>query len=818
MKTNLHSPAFLNLSQTNRALRILVISCALAAGAVHSTSLDNSSLAADGAGEAGSLEVTLDMHEMPTVERDTYSAGDSYPTLWGERQFRRLSGVVAVRKATGGGKVARLSASASRLELTGFSPAEEFESGIRLYRAEVLTGATAQMSSSHSIGELRQHSADWVIDPVLIDEASGLSQIPTGRIMVRLARGVDPAGYFGADFARAERIAAEESLFALNLGGVTVEETWQDLRRRMADPRVEYAEPDFLSEVIRSGAGGRPNDPLLDRQWSLEQVGLPQAWSITEGREDIVIGVLDDGFDLDHPDLEANVFQNPSEVVDGNDEDGNGYADDVHGWDFCSNDNDPRPTYSEDRHGTATAGIAAAVGENGIGIAGGAYACRFLPIKVIEIEGSKAFSSSSGRVQAIYYAAGRGPSSGQRWRGADILSISMGWSQSQACDDALRWAALNGRNGKGCPVFVAAGNHATRWEAFRIPNLSAGWNTIRWTYKKDGSVSDGDDAAWLDCVKFPDGWVEGFEAGGFPVGWQSGGDKPWSVVNVDGAGNPVASTGGGRRAARSGSIGHSGQSFIEVSRQSPAGEMTFLVRISCEYDDRFLTDRLEVAVNGHACRPFIEDTSEAGLAYPARHPDTISVGSVTETGTRSDYSQYGPGLDLVAPSGGGLKGIVTTDRSGRTGYVAGDYLETFSGTSAACPLAASVGALVLSVNPDLQGSEVRQILATSASKVGGVDYQNGWHPEYGFGQVNAYAALLLSIPPFIELAPGPEGTEITVATMPGQIICVEATSDFVNWTELETRLATSEREHFKDPVGAQSQRFYRVRVAGSVTE
>jgi subtilisin family serine protease len=139
------------------------------------------------------------------------------------------------------------------------------------------------------------------------------------------------------------------------------------------------------------------------------------------------------------------------------------------------------------------------------------------------------------------------------------------------------------------------------------------------------------------------------------------------------------------------------------------------------------------------------------VAFPAADPNCIAVGALTNTGVRADYSNFGPELSVVAPSGGGSKEIFTTDVStANRGFnlgtqVPGDpqgrYTNTFSGTSSATPLVAGVCALVLSANPKLSRSEVKQVIQGTARKVGPLAYTAGRNDEYGFGCVDAAAAL-----------------------------------------------------------------------------
>jgi subtilisin family serine protease len=142
------------------------------------------------------------------------------------------------------------------------------------------------------------------------------------------------------------------------------------------------------------------------------------------------------------------------------------------------------------------------------------------------------------------------------------------------------------------------------------------------------------------------------------------------------------------------------------------------------------------------------------ISYPASLAETIAVGASTNRDVRSNYSQFGDGIDIVAPSSGGTLRVETTDVQGVNGYnktssPAGDYCNAnatdgFGGTSSATPLAAGIAGLMLSVNPDLTPAEVREILHATADKIDkpNADYDaNGWSSQYGFGRVNAAQAV-----------------------------------------------------------------------------
>ena len=137
-----------------------------------------------------------------------------------------------------------------------------------------------------------------------------------------------------------------------------------------------------------------PNDPLIGGQWGLHNTGQSfkgvagtadsdidaiEAWDLTIGSRDVVVGVVDSGVDVAHPDLRANVWRNPGEIPgNGLDDDGNGFVDDVNGWDFVDGDNNPDDPIG---HGTHVAGIIGAVGNNHIGVSGVAQEVNLMALR-----------------------------------------------------------------------------------------------------------------------------------------------------------------------------------------------------------------------------------------------------------------------------------------------------------------------------------------------------------------------------------------------------------------------------------------------------
>ena len=127
-------------------------------------------------------------------------------------------------------------------------------------------------------------------------------------------------------------------------------------------------------------------------------INAPEAWAVTTGSSNVVVGVIDSGIDFSHPDLVNNIWTNPNDPVDGVDNDGNGFVDDTHGWDFWSWDNDPS---DENGHGTHVSGTIGAEGNNALGVAGVNWDVSIMPIRWI---GPWNWGYLSSAVSAINYA------------------------------------------------------------------------------------------------------------------------------------------------------------------------------------------------------------------------------------------------------------------------------------------------------------------------------------------------------------------------------------------------------------------------------
>ncbi|MFQ5768934.1 MAG: S8 family peptidase [bacterium] len=226
------------------------------------------------------------------------------------------------------------------------------------------------------------------------------------------------------------------------------------------DPNVEYAQPNYIHQIHFV-----PNDPLFQDQWGLQKIQAEKAWDIQRASPDVIVSVIDTGIDYNHEDLWDALWINSSEDLNDNgqvdstdfngvDDDGNGFVDDIRGWDFTDAptfpdggdfmdpDNDP---FDENGHGTSVSGIIGATGDNGLGMAGLAFGCRIMNVRAGT---SLGFLEEDDVASAVVYAVDNG---------AQIINMSFGdVVASPLLRDIMRYAF-----NQNCILVASAGNSAT---------------------------------------------------------------------------------------------------------------------------------------------------------------------------------------------------------------------------------------------------------------------------------------------------------------------------------------------------------------------
>ncbi len=216
----------------------------------------------------------------------------------------------------------------------------------------------------------------------------------------------------------------------------------------------EYIVPAINYKLLDS----KPNDSRINSQWYMDSIKIFQSWDKTKGTKSIIIGIVDSGTDLNHEDLKSQVWTNPNEIPsDGIDNDGNGFIDDVNGWDFVGNinltdailgnfkpDNNPVPILISNDHGTHVAGTAAATTNNNLGIASTGYDVRFISTKnaLDDLNKSRLVYRP---FEAMMYLASMG---------AKVINCS--WASSYY--DPLAWDVVNELLDNNVSIVASAGN------------------------------------------------------------------------------------------------------------------------------------------------------------------------------------------------------------------------------------------------------------------------------------------------------------------------------------------------------------------------
>ncbi|NOS83723.1 MAG: S8 family serine peptidase [Ignavibacteria bacterium] len=210
------------------------------------------------------------------------------------------------------------------------------------------------------------------------------------------------------------------------------------------EEKVDFSEPDFIGEAAGvKGTSVKPNDNFFTRQWGLHNDGslgtttgkngktgadmnVLKAWDIETGSSDIIVGIMDSGTKIDHPDLSGRIWVNTEEVKNGRDDDGNGFVDDINGYNFAYDN----PNVKDDGgHGTNIAGTIGATTNNDLGYAGIDQKCKLMICKNLDDENLGEYSWWSA---SLYYASNNG---------ARVINMSEGgYDYSKTLENAIKYA------------------------------------------------------------------------------------------------------------------------------------------------------------------------------------------------------------------------------------------------------------------------------------------------------------------------------------------------------------------------------------------
>jgi subtilisin family serine protease len=504
------------------------------------------------------------------------------------------------------------------------------------------------------------------------------------------------------------------------------------------DPDVAYVEPNYYIYPA-----GMPDDPDMGLVWALNNTGqeingtagtedadidAPEAWDIETGSRDIVIAVIDSGIDYSHPDLAANIWQNAGEIAgNGIDDDGNGFIDDLQGWDFVDDNNDPMDFLG---HGTNNAGIIGAVGNNATGLAGVLWSARLMNLKMMD---SLGVGTTAQAVAAIEYASENG---------AHIINASWADSEySQALKDAI-----SGFDG----LFItAAGNSGSDNDATQLYPASYDLDNVVSVAGSDASdelaffsnygAQSVDLAApamnnYTTLMNRETVFFEDFEDGDIS-GWTSGGSPDsWGIESSQ----PIN---GGFSVAES-----PGQNYVPdsdnwitapaIDAEGKKGlQLTFRLSGSSEYDHDFLT--LQASRDLAAWEAV--DFYVPGVGYlPSVSGGTSNLRVYADLsgfdGAQSLYFRFCFTSDAEDERSGWI--IDDVSITAVSGLYDGSEYGYAGGTSAATAYTSGVAGLMLCVKPEACAADLKSAVLSSVDKLEGLEGM-----VLSGGRLNAFEAV-----------------------------------------------------------------------------
>ena len=301
--------------------------------------------------------------------------------------------------------------------------------------------------------------------PVYVGAGSVAEAALLDEFIVDLKDGAKAEEFFGSlpEVASYRPIAGSSDQFVGQFTGIFGRKALERANSLAENDLVDWTAPNFYQNWQKFYI---PNDPRIGFQWHLRNIGqsggvndadsdVTEAWDINRGgSQNIIVAVIDDGVQSTHPDL--NVWTNPGEIAGDNiDNDGNGWIDDIHGWNFVFDTNQSEPQ-GTDAHGTAVGGVAAARGDNGLGVAGAAYNSQLISIKMFD---GNSVASDANIASALRYSAGINRTGNGTWKAGDVVNNSWGGGlESAAINAALVAGTTTGRGGIGATYLFATGN------------------------------------------------------------------------------------------------------------------------------------------------------------------------------------------------------------------------------------------------------------------------------------------------------------------------------------------------------------------------
>ncbi|HEX2096900.1 MAG TPA: S8 family serine peptidase [Solirubrobacterales bacterium] len=550
------------------------------------------------------------------------------------------------------------------------------------------------------------------------------------------------------------------------------------VRRLEHQPDVAFAQPNYRYRALAVAA---PDDPrfLSGELWGLSDPALTdpgvsalEAWEDPAGAGEPkgageVIAVLDTGVDLTHPDLEANLWSNPGELmIGGFDEDGNGFVDDLHGYDFVDADGDPD---DYEFHGTHVAGTAAAVADNAEGIAGVAPAAEIMAVRVLDGDG-RGFSDDIA--EGIAYAA---------TEGADTINLSLGGPAGVG--DSLVSTAIEEAAAEDAVVVAAAGNEGANNDLephtpCALPNTNlicvAALNRTGGLSSFSNFGAKTVDIAAPGGGDVPGGGIVSAEAdygaplfaddfeGGFGTTWAtatSPGGIPWALESE--GGNDLATD-----SLAADYAPEAVSALFTPDVLNLTGERGCRVRFETRYETEEFFDAFQAGAFSEGPTTF--DLREFDGTSPGYPTDlSFEEASISDLGGENDVRLVFRIESDVDEQGDGayVDDVELVCRDDQ--YDAGNYVR-FSGTSMATPHVSGVVALVRAAAPDLSAPEAIEAVLEGASAIPVPSASRRTATEGIADACQAIAVALNNADPLAECPGSSENAPLSQAAPPGQ--------------------------------------------------
>lgn len=426
--------------------------------------------------------------------------------------------------------------------------------------------------------------------------------------------------------------------------------------------------------------------------WGLVAIGAPGAWEYTLGLREIVVAVIDSGLDYTHPEFAGRVWNNTDEVLNGIDDDNNGYVDDIRGWNFFDDNNNPMDTLPSS-HGTHVSGtIAAAL--DGVGVAGVAPNVTIMPLKVF---GTDDNGGAVGLADAVHYAIDNGANIISMSLGGPGISSDMIRAVRDAWDAGLLLVAANGNDGARSVDFPAAFDEVVAVSAL-APDLSIAdfSNTGNPTeiaapgVDVNSSVRQGSNLRpflWVNDTEYASNWMAFAASAPTPV---------------------------------SGNL-----EYIGLGRSSDVAGLNLTGKIALiQRGEITFKSKVGNATSVGAIGAIIFNNQPGNFFGTLQVPASIPAVSISQADGQALLDQLNQNLTLNA-----------TIWSEPINYA------FLSGTSMATPHVSGVAALIWSLNTSLSNEEVRRILDRSTTDMGAF----GRDSLYGFGLLNATRAMEVTL-------------------------------------------------------------------------